>query len=323
MHHLLPSDLATALGDISTARLSSYQNFFSPANDAELYGLYCWNDAISSRYMRLLGILEIILRNRFHTTLSQYAWNPSSSLGTEHSNDWYMKLYTPFASGSSSTSDRNLKKKIGSMAAPASPNKVIAGMTYGFWPHVLDKLNDNSGVAVPWGTLIPTILPNHHQRDATYWGVLAHQDALFARIELVGELRNRVAHFEPLWKFGAEMSETRDRPHHPRTVVAPAPVTVPDALKRLQRSYRKTTQLLHWLSKARAAEYSESENHQSLQWLMTEDGLKHFRTLPKHQKVRLGSLTKAWGLKSELQSTKFAVITYKKKAIGRYYSEPC
>ncbi len=322
MHHLLPSDLAAALNDISTARLSSYQSFFSPANDTELYGLYCWNDAISSRYMRFLGILEIILRNRFHTALSQYAWDPNTSVGTEHSNDWYMKMYRPFGPGSSSTSDRNLKKKIGDQAAPASPNKVIAGMTYGFWPHVLDKVMDNSGVAVPWDTLIPTILPNHHQRDATYWGVQDHQDALFARIELVGDLRNRVAHFEPLWKFGVELSETRARQNSPRTVVAPAPVTVSDTLKRLQRSYRKSTQLLHWLSKSRAAEYSESENHQSLQWLMTENSLQHFKKLPEHQQVRLSSLTKAWGLKSELQSTNFAVITYKKIPIGRYYSAP-
>ena len=272
--------------------------------------------------MRLLGILEIILRNRFHATLSQYAWDPNTSVGIEHSNDWYMKLYRPFGPGGGSTSDKNLKKKIGSLGNPASPNKVIAGMTYGFWPHVLDKLSDNAGVAVPWDTLIPKILPNHHQQDATYWGVQAHQDALFARIELVGDLRNRVAHFEPLWKFGVELSETRARQSSPRTLVAAAPTTIPETLKRLRLSYRKTTQLLNWLSKSRAAEYRESENHQALEWLMTEDSLSHFKNLPAHQKVRLSSLTKAWGLKSELQSTKFAVVTYKNVPIGRYYSAP-
>jgi hypothetical protein len=321
MHHLLPADLATALGEISTARLSSYKSFFSPSSDAELYGLYCWNDAVSSRYMRLMGILEIILRNRFHTVLSQYAWNPHNSHGIQDSNDWYMRFYKPFTGGKS-ISDRNLKKKIGNAAAPASANKVIAGMTYGFWPHVLDKSADNTGNPVPWGTLIPAIFPDHHQRAATYWRVLLHQDALFARLDLVGDLRNRVAHFEPLWKFSEELSETRDRPSQPKTIVGAAPATVSKSLQRLLLSYQKTTQLLRWLSKGRAADYMESENHQSLRWLMTNEGLHSFSTLQGHEKVRLSSLTKGWGLKDELRARKFALITHKKKPVGRYYCEP-
>lgn len=320
MHHLLPADLAQTLADISTARLSSYQNFFSPANDEELYGLYCWNDAVSSRYMRLIGILEVILRNRLHTALSGYAWNHHTSNGSQDSNDWYMKLYRPFTGNS--TGDRTLKKKIGKPATPTAPNKVIASMTYGFWPHVLDKTLDNNGIVVPWDTLIPAILPGHHQRAATYWGVQAHQDALFARLLLVGDLRNRVAHFEPLWKFGEELSETRDRAHAPRTVVNPAPTTIPDSLQRLQLYYQRTTQLLHWLSKGRAADYSESENHQTLRWLMSEDALLSFRSLPGHGEIRLSSLTKGWGLKGKLRERKFVVITDKKKAVGRYYREP-
>lgn len=319
MHHLLPADLAQALADISTARLSSYQNFFGPANDAELYGLYCWNDAVSSRYMRLIGILEVILRNRLHGTLSAYAYNRRRSVGNRDSNDWYMKLYNPFTG--TTTGDKTLSKKIGSRGRPTAPNKVIASMTYGFWPHVLDKTLDNSGNPVPWDTLIPTILPGHHQRAATYWGVLAHQDALFARLVLVGDLRNRVAHFEPLWKFGDELSETRDRTGVPRIVVNTAPTTVLESLQRLQLYYQRTTQLLNWLSKSRAADYAESENHQSLRWLMSEEGLRSFKSLPGHGEIRLSSLTKGWGLKDELRERKFVLITDKRKAVGRYYSE--
>lgn len=321
MHHILPSDLNSALDEISTARLSNYNTFFSPISNEELYGLYCWNDAISSRYMRLIGILEIILRNRFHTALSNYAWNSVVSNGTIDSNDWYMQLYQPFTGGTTQ-SDRSLKKKIENPAAPATPNKVIAGLTYGFWPHLLDRTHNNLGNPVPWDTLIPAIVPNHHQRAPTHWAVLDHQDGLYARIQLVGDLRNRVAHFEPLWKFGNELSETRDRPGIPRTVISPAPQNIPQCLQRLQKSYQKTTQLLHWLSKSRAKDYSESENHQSLRWLMTEDGLKHFRNLGAHQQYRLGSLTKAWGLKLKLRKHPFALITHKQKPVGRYYSDP-
>jgi len=324
MHHLIPNDLSAALADLSTARLSSYVNFFGPTDDRELYGLYCWNDAVSSRVMRLIGVIEIILRNRFHVALSQHYWRPAKSRGVQDSNDWYLKLYRPYAPrAQQNEGDKKLRNKLGPKTAQASPSKVIAGMTYGFWPRVLDAQYDVNGLAVPWGILLPQIVPGHHQRDVTYWNVTAHQDALFARMDLVGEVRNRVAHFEPLWKFGPEKAETRERSGVPRSIISPMPTTVAEALTRLEVVYKRSTQLLYWLSKTRAAEYSNSEAHQALRWLMTNQALDHFRDLPKHREVRLSSFARRWDLKAELRQSGFVLIRDKNERVGRYYAEPC
>lgn len=55
--------------DLSLPRLSSYQHFFKPESPIELYGHYCWNEAISAAFFRLIGIVEITLRNKLHSAL--------------------------------------------------------------------------------------------------------------------------------------------------------------------------------------------------------------------------------------------------------------
>jgi len=72
MYNPTPLNLLSSLDSISAARLSSYRRFFIPASDSELYGLYCWNEVLSTNFMRLTGIVEVALRNRFHLALSQY-----------------------------------------------------------------------------------------------------------------------------------------------------------------------------------------------------------------------------------------------------------
>ncbi|MQA40666.1 Abi family protein [Rugamonas aquatica] len=324
MHHLVPLQLNDVLEDLSTARLSSYVNFFNTTSNEELYGLYCWNDAVSSRFMRLIGIVEIILRNRFHVALSQEYWNPTLSKGSQDSNDWFLKLYRPYASYSQQNEgDKSIKKKLGPPHNQATPAKVISGMTYGFWPRVLDAQVTVTGAPVPWNILIPKIVPGHHQRAATYWGVPAHQDALFARITLVGDLRNRVAHFEPLWKFKPETEEARERGGVKPRVIQPAPTTEHEVMVRMKKSYDRTTQLLRWLSKSRAEDYMRSENHQALTWLMSLPALDHFKSLPLHREVRLGSLARNWDLKAQLRAGRFLLVTDKGERVGRYYAEPC
>lgn len=322
MHHLVPADLGVALQEISHARLSSYKNFFNPANEPELYGLYCWNDAISSRFMRLIGILEVLLRNRFHVALSCQYWKPGTSIGTVDSNDWFLQLYKPYAAVQNE-GDKKIRKKLGTKHNQATATKVIAGMTYGFWPRVLDAQHTVSGAAVPWDTLLPQIVPGHHQRSPTFWKGIPHQDALYARMDLVGDLRNRVAHFEPIWKFGDEKEEARERSGVVPATVNAAPTTVEEMLKRLQKSYRKTTQLLHWLSHSRAAEYSNSENHQALMWLISQSGLDHFKSLQNYREVSLSRLAKTRYLKPRLRLGGFVLVTDRGSRVGRYYAEPC
>lgn len=320
MQHFLPNNITEALEDISSPRLSSYRSFFkSPTDpaisDDALYGIYCWNDAISSRLMRLIGIIEIILRNRIHRELSNFAFIPGVSNGTQTSNNWYRFVIMD----NTETAKLVKKKSGGSLSSNTPATKVIAGMTYGFWPRILQISHTNAHALIPWSTMIPRIFPKHQQQASTYWAVQHHQDQLFARLDLIGDLRNRIAHFEPIWKFKALKSEWIQRTGYPVVEVSPAPTNSDEAIARLRLVYTRVTQLLYWLSKDRASDYMMSENHFCLDWLLSKDALEEYKNIGSEKKFRLGSLTKSWGLKLKLRERKSFLIVDKSIPVGLFY----
>lgn len=312
MHHTLPTDLAKTLDDLSAPRLTSYRSFFAPVDDRELYGIYCWNDAISIRFMRLIGIVEILMRNRFHRELSKFAHRPAS-FGTITSNNWYRYVVTD-----NTTTAKHLKKKTPTLHSNVPAHQVIAGMTFGFWHNLLTISTTPSGVPIPWKTIIPEIFSDHPQKSPGHWKKEHHRDQLFARIAFVNDFRNRIAHFEPLWKFGELKDEWVARTAHPVTVVEAPPADVANALRRLRLCYDRCLQLLGWLSKDRVADYKLSENHTSLMWLFTQDGLDHYRNIGRVESLRLGALTKSWGAKLAIANGRAVVVTQKSQVIGMY-----
>lgn len=323
MHYATPSSLAKTLEDISQPRLSSYRTFFKPKDESALYGLYCWNEALSSCFMRLIGVLEISMRNRFHTALSSQIWVQGTSVGSVTANDWYNQL--PLSTKSVNqiqkmTHERNRAGLLLPKINPPSSNQVIAGLTYGFWSKLLDVSHDNNKSKLDWGQILVNIVPNHHQKTADYWRKQAHQDALYARIELVGDLRNRVAHFEPIWKLKELKEEKRGRKGQPTpATIASAPSTPSEAVKRLEELYRRTSQLLYWLSEERAADFMDSETNHFAHYLMTDDALDRYQQPLPRQGVRLSTVTKSWGLKLKFRERGPVWISDKARLIGRFY----
>jgi hypothetical protein len=289
------------LATISQPRLSSYRRFFSPRDDSELYGLYCWNDAISQRFFRTLALTEIAIRNQFHTALStQYG-----VVGGPGSKDWYNFLALNKISADKIKSVTHRKSHgtyIPRMPAP-SPDDVVSKLTFGFWPHLLDTARDALGAPVPWNSLLPQILPGHRQRHPTYWATQAAQDALFARIDLCNGLRNRIAHHEPLWKAGDLHTESRFRSNRPLTVVAPTPTTVTDALVRLNLVYSRTMELMQWLSPALASSHVVSDAYISFKGLATQSAVDTFKMLRPVEQFDLGDFKTLRNMKKTLKRT--------------------
>jgi len=317
MHHHLPQDIGAALDDLSEPRLLSYRIFFNNPSDPELYGIYCWNDAISMRLMRLVGDIEIILRNRFHRELSRFAFVRGVSSGDKDANDWYRFVIAPGTKAAKLIQKRTTG---GSLVSTTPCHHVVAQMTYGFWPNLLRIQKTPAHVMIPWNTMIPSMFPDHTKNGNTYWASQHEQDKLFMRLDLIGDLRNRVAHFEPVWKFRELKSEWIPRSNYPVVVVASAPVSPEQAIARLRLVYSRTTQLLSWMSKRRAEDYMESENHLNLDWLLSKEGFDHFRNIGNVETIRLGSLTKSWGMKLKLQAHKSVLVEHKQQLIGRYFS---
>jgi hypothetical protein len=201
------------------------------------------------------------------------------AVGSHGSKDWYAHVAMETHSRSKImevTHYRQGQRILPRVPAP-SPDDVVSRLTFGFWPRLLDLKKDIYNQAVNWGPILVDALPGHRQRQATYWAKSKHRDALFARLDLCNELRNRIAHHEPVWKLGPLMTEGRARRGAPLTIEAPAPSTPAEALVRLGLLYGRVTQLLGWLSPVVAAQYATSDVHLRFLSLLQPETLGDYR----------------------------------------------
>jgi hypothetical protein len=261
---------------LSHPRLSSYRRFFTAASDAEALGLYQWNEEMSGALFRAISLVEIVLRNQFHKALS----NRYGVAGTSTSRDWYQHISLKPLSKDRIRDITHLRKHktfIPRTPTP-SPDDVVSKLTLGFWPHVLDAAKDTANVAVPWDQIILDILPGHRQRTSQYWKKQRHQDAFFARLDLCNELRNRIAHHEPIWKQGPLLAEARHRKGSSApAVVAATPTTPADSVARLQLLYERLVELLGWLSPSVALAFGGSSIDVTCRALLSLKALAHYQ----------------------------------------------
>jgi len=317
MLHTPPLNVIPHIEDITNIRLSNYKSFFMLATNEEAFGLYCWNEELSSRFMQLIGIIEIIQRNRIHKHISEFMWKRGTSFGTKESNDWYMHINI---NTKSMDKIKRITHKRGRPKNPmVSPNKVISSMTYGFWSYVLETEKTNSGTLINWDVLIPKIYQGHHQKDKAFWGKKSNFDSLISRIERIGSIRNRVAHFEPIWKHGNKVEERKERQNYTPKVISPAPTTIKEAIERTKEDYNKATQLLYWLSKDRANDYMKSENHRIISWLLSDEALSMYKNSTEIKRVRLTNLSKPWGLKKAMRERCAVVVLDKSVEVGHFF----
>ena len=283
-----PKNIEKPKAIISPARLSSYHLFFKPTCDEELFGVYCWNIQLSSCFYNLISIVEVTLRNRIHFALSNHILPGTNSF------PWYNHLNLHPKTENKIKEITHYKRRgrgqwIPKKPAP-SPDDVVSRLTFGVWKNLLDVQYDQKGNSIPWGSLIPNILVNHRTKTSSFWGRQKNQDFLFARIGLVGNLRNRICHFEPIWKQGDLMEERRFRPGIRLSTEHNAPTTVAESIARLRLLHSRTVELLFWLSKSRASDYTTSENCKKFLAICSGIGLTHYKNLAPHIEININNL---------------------------------
>lgn len=286
-----PSNFSALVEAISHPRLSNYRSFFSTADDAETLGLYQWNEDTCGALFRAISVVEIVLRNQFHKAMgARYG-----SMGSAGSRDWYNHIALSGHSRQKvqEITHRRHHQQWLARVPTRSPDDVVSKLTFGFWPHLLDVMHDSSNSPLDWGAILVDVLPGHRQRQSTYWAKQSPRDALFARLDLCNEIRNRIAHHEPIWKLGPLMSETRARLHTKPTQVLPAPSTPQESLERLQLYYERVTELMQWLSPTLASAYRSGEVDARCRWLLAERTLDDYRQRQPSGKARIGD-TSHW-----------------------------
>lgn len=191
-------EFAALLEVMSAPRLSPYRDFFKPATDQQLVGYYLWAQSLSAAVHPLIGLTEIVLRNAIHSSLSN-----ACSGNTSASYPWYDKSVHDGLSlrGKSLEKVEELlyhdpkgPNRMRLLQQP-SPDKVISELTFGFWPNIMESLNQKYAPRA-----FTEVFQHHPQSKPKHWSFPANREPVVLQMKRIQSLRNRVCHFEALWK---------------------------------------------------------------------------------------------------------------------------
>lgn len=220
---------------VSKPRLDSYRGYWKVDPEAAV-GLYMWNGEVCAEVSKLLCYLEISLRNSLHRELSL-----STSVGASSSVHWWDTLSAKLKPA---TTRQVAEVRGGAPGVILSPDEIVSRLSFGFWPNML------SWVAKQMPALMQKILPAHPLSQVgavpNWWQAAARQHALSEIFELK-EVRNRIAHHEPLWKF-SDVLDTSPRQPAPPILVCSASTDEATTIQRFARLLRLYDEVVSSLS---------------------------------------------------------------------------
>ncbi|MCE6003395.1 Abi family protein [Acinetobacter junii] len=275
------SNLNSTIDTLSVERLDSYKSYFNLNSYDESLNLYLWNDALASCFFKLISIFEVAFRNMIHSELSRMYSN-NRTQGNIFNNDWYIHLMN---SGVLNPVSSNILKKtthitrrgnlVPKNPAPI-PGKVIAAQTFGFWIKVIET----TSASINWKNIFFNGLKGHFALHETYWDSSAIED-LLVRLEEVNELRNRIAHHEPLWKFTQIVQRRTGQ------VIYQSAYTPEDSILRMQTLNQRMCLLLGWISQDRRSDYESSYYKRHFDWFCREKTIEIYKNNNFYNSINL------------------------------------
>ncbi len=80
-------------------------------------------------------------------------------------------------------------------AVQPSPDQVVASLSFGFWPNFLQGLTKFQRQKI-----LHEIFPYYPNGSPKHWSFDANVNSLIDTLKKIQDLRNRIAHYEPVWK---------------------------------------------------------------------------------------------------------------------------
>jgi len=173
----------------------------SRGDEENALSLYVWNGKVAAALLRDIADAEVLVRNAFDRALSD-SW----SEGTGH---WILDPASPILrvrwrlgkhhqhmdlNGLNRAYVAEAIRKLGGLGV-ATPGRILASLTFGFWVSMTSRAREED----LWVQHISRAFVSPHPTRRT----------VEARMRLINDLRNRVAHHEPLLKFKLEQDHER------------------------------------------------------------------------------------------------------------------
>ncbi|MEA5243093.1 Abi family protein [Vibrio parahaemolyticus] len=329
-----PNNYSILFDALSIPRVGAYKHYFGQQlSDDQLFGCYQWNESVSHGFFKLITLIEIVMRNKMHGALSnhyhahpkkivrnfkQYPWqfDAYTGLGSQQSCNWYhacnsngcvlqnkslSKVHTK------THNPRNGTKWQGSRVP--SPDDVVSSLSFGFWSSLVDKCPN-----IDWDVILVDIFPKHRVSNSNQWSSDIERKKLSYRLDLIRDFRNRIAHHEPIWKFGNLYSEQPPVTNglldltQPRGILDGSPLTPQQSIRRLRSLYSKHLELLRWMSKDIHDDFKGSSLHKQILWLCSNDGLDAHINRNKHTPLSMKTCRFKRELSSILKGKKSAYL---------------
>jgi hypothetical protein len=152
-------------------------------------------------------------------------------------------------------------------------DEIVSRVTFGFWPAIISVIDQRYVTQ-----LLPSIFPNHPLNATPIdWTNRPIRKHAVAFIYELNEIRNRIAHHEPLWKFPA----IHDTSVLPARIIAAESRTQEETLIRFRRLIGLFDSGVKALNSDLYSELTNSTWRLKLDFLLSERGVTRYRTL-KH-----------------------------------------
>lgn len=169
---------------ISAARMSTYENAVI-GTDTSALELYSWNAEVSGALLSSLHICEVVTRNAVSDALeslygNRWPWSPS----------FERSLPNPRTGYNPQIDLRNARRN------SRTPGKVIPELKFVFWQKMFTSRYDSR----LWIPLLYRAFPNTNPSKT----VANVRSEIYGSLEQIRNLRNRIAHHEPIFNRNLE-----------------------------------------------------------------------------------------------------------------------
>lgn len=181
---------------LSQARMATYEAAARTTGDGDsrAVALYTWNAQVSAALFIPLHFCEVVVRNAAAGALeavygARWPWNSVCILSLPDPQQ--PNIYNPRA---------NLIKVA---SQQPSTGKVIPELNFVFWQQLFTHRHD----VRLWNSHLKRVFPEHDPKKA----VVAIRKSIYADLEVIRKLRNRIAHHEPI--FTRNLKQDLERMH--------------------------------------------------------------------------------------------------------------
>lgn len=167
---------------LSTARLSTYESVTSDL--AKAIELYRWNLAVSAAFLECLSVCEVVVRNAV-----------SEAIQAAHGESWVTD--STFQGRLPKNAKQTLQKAV---CKSRTVDKTIPELPFVFWQSMFTSRFD----ADIWNKQLNTIMPNAENKN-----VAQLRREIYEDLDTLRQLRNRIAHHEPIFNRDLEADHQR------------------------------------------------------------------------------------------------------------------